>query len=164
MFSFHDILVAIDFSQTSEDAFAVAAELSRTYHSRVHLLTVVPNVNMPYAVEAVGVDYFALQRGMTDAAQEQLSDFSARHPIQPGLLINAVAEGPPASEIVNYAKEHAIDLIVLGAHGHGFVDRLLLGSVADGVPRHAPCAVLLVPHVARRLTSFEVQAAAGIGN
>jgi nucleotide-binding universal stress UspA family protein len=51
----------------------------------------------------------------------------------------------PALEISNYAREHNLDLLVIGTHGHGGVKRLLIGSVASGVARHAPCPVLLIP-------------------
>ena len=115
-----------------------------------------------FAAEAITFDYVTLQRDAKNAAQEQLVAFSARHPIEAALLTTAVVAGPPAREIVQYAKEHAIDLIVLGTHGHGFIDRLLIGSVAERVARQAPSAVLMVPHVTRRLTSFEAKAAASV--
>jgi hypothetical protein len=50
----------------------------------------------------------------------------------------------PARELVRYAKEHAIDLIVLGTHGRTGVTRALLGSVAERVVRTAECPVLTV--------------------
>lgn len=51
----------------------------------------------------------------------------------------------PADEIVKMAAEEGADLLVLGTHGHGVVKRALIGSVASGVARRAPCPVLLVP-------------------
>ena len=52
--------------------------------------------------------------------------------------------GLPAEEIVQYADEHAIDLIVMGTHGREGVMRVVLGSVAESVVRRAPCPVLTV--------------------
>ena len=49
-------------------------------------------------------------------------------------------------EIVRYAKEQSIDLVVLGTHGHGPIAHMLMGSVAEKVVRKAPCAVLTVRH------------------
>jgi nucleotide-binding universal stress UspA family protein len=54
----------------------------------------------------------------------------------------------PASEMVRYAHEQSIDLIVVGTHGRGPVRRAFLGSVADRVLREAPCPVLIVRNVA----------------
>ena len=49
-----------------------------------------------------------------------------------------------AKKLVNYAREENVDLIVMGTHGRTGLKRLLLGSVAEAVVRHAPCPVLLV--------------------
>lgn len=54
--------------------------------------------------------------------------------------------GVPFVEIVRYAKELDIDLIVLGTHGRGPVAHMLMGSVAERVVRKAPCPVLTVRH------------------
>jgi nucleotide-binding universal stress UspA family protein len=53
-------------------------------------------------------------------------------------------EGDPAEEIINYAAEASIDLIVMGTHGRTGLERLLMGSVAEKVLRGAPCSVLVV--------------------
>lgn len=162
MSRFRNILVAVDFSQTSDDALAAAVELSRTSRARVHLVHVVQSIHIPYGIEPIAFDFNAYLRRSAEAASRQLADIAARHPVEPGLLTTTVLTGAPAAEIVRYAKEQATDLIVLGAHGHGLIDRLLIGSVAERVARHAPCAVLMVPHATRRLTSFEAEAAAGV--
>ena len=162
MSRFHNVLVAVDFSQTSDDAVSTAAELSRMNHARLHVLHVVPNVQIPYAIEPVVFDFTTYLRQSMDQARQQLDDIVSRHPVEAAMLTTAVVTGPPSEEIVRYAEANAIDLMVLGAHGHGFLDRLLIGSVAERVVRHAPCAVLLVPHVARRLTAFEARAVAGV--
>jgi len=55
-----------------------------------------------------------------------------------------VSTGAPFEEIVKAAKEEQVDMIVLGTHGRGGLNRLLLGSVAERVIRTAPCPVLTV--------------------
>lgn len=162
MSRFRNILVAVDFSQTSDDAFAVAAELSRTFRAQVHLIHVVQSVHIPFAIEPIAFDFGAYMRESAEKARVELGDLASRHAIERGLLTTSVLCGPPAAEIVGYAEDHAIDLIVLGAHGHGIVDRLLIGSVAERVARHAPCAVLMVPHSTRRLTTYEAESIAGV--
>jgi nucleotide-binding universal stress UspA family protein len=52
--------------------------------------------------------------------------------------------GKPASEIVKSAKEWPADVIVIGSHGRSVLERVLLGSVAEAVLRHAPCSVLVI--------------------
>jgi nucleotide-binding universal stress UspA family protein len=53
--------------------------------------------------------------------------------------------GSPKHCIIEYAKEHAIDLIVIGTHGHGAFAALLIGSVAEGLVRKAICPTLVIP-------------------
>lgn len=55
-----------------------------------------------------------------------------------------VVVGTPALTIIEYANEHEFDAIVMGTHGRSGVDRLLFGSVAETVARHASAAVTLV--------------------
>jgi nucleotide-binding universal stress UspA family protein len=65
-----------------------------------------------------------------------------------------VRTGDPASEIVREAREWQADLIVVGTHGRRGAKRVFLGSVAETVLRHAPCAALVVPPV--RLYSIDL--------
>jgi len=60
-------------------------------------------------------------------------------------VTRATAEGSPSREIVEYANQHGCDLIVMGTHGRGGIDRLLLGSVAERVVRSAHVPVVTVP-------------------
>jgi len=55
-------------------------------------------------------------------------------------------QGSPFLEIIRYAKDHDIDLIVMGTHGRGPIAHMLMGSVAEKVVRRAPCPVLTVKH------------------
>ena len=61
-------------------------------------------------------------------------------------VLRASGLGGPYVEIVRYAQERTIDLIVMGTHGRGFVAHMLMGSVAEKVVRKAPCPVLTVRH------------------
>jgi nucleotide-binding universal stress UspA family protein len=84
---------------------------------------------------------------------EELADQARRHldewkAIAVGLGLATVeaatAVGEPAYEIVTYAKEKAVDLVVVGTHGRTGLTHALMGSVAERVVRKAPCPVLTV--------------------
>ena len=121
-----EVLFATDFSDASRLAGETAAEFARHFGARLHVLHVVPPVTdptpAPAALRAVAAE---LEKGLS--------------------IVTAITSGRVARQIVDYARRHAIDLIVLGTHGRAGVSHALLGSVAEAVTRRAPCRVLTVP-------------------
>jgi nucleotide-binding universal stress UspA family protein len=162
---FHTIIAAVDFSETSRDVLEAACDIARAEHGHVHLIHVVPDpLEMPYGVESIGFDLSAMLRDWTATAQSQLTELAARQTPKPEFLTLAAPVGHAAAEILRYATEQHADLILVGSHGRGFVDRLLLGNVTERVLRRADCTVMVVPHRTHRPTTFEVQAAASVGS
>lgn len=119
-----EILVATDFSPTSDAAVAVAHAYARALGGRLHVF----HVTWPEA------------RGLTDLFARLVAELGPSVPV-----VVASHGGDAAEEILRYAQQHAIDLIVLGTHGRSGVTRALLGSVAERVARTASCPVLTVP-------------------
>jgi nucleotide-binding universal stress UspA family protein len=149
--AFRTIVLATDFSETSEEALDVALSIARDERAELHLLYVVPDpLSQPWMVEGAGLDFMALRRTWVEDAEQALAKLAAARSLDSTQFRRATAFGAPAVEIVQYAAQHHADLIVLGSHGHGAVRRLLLGSVAEKVLRSAVCPVLVVPHRALR--------------
>jgi hypothetical protein len=69
---------------------------------------------MPYLVEPAGLDLEAVQREWVEAAERQLSAFTANHNLPPTRVATAVAVGTPATAIVQYARDHAVDMMSRG--------------------------------------------------
>jgi nucleotide-binding universal stress UspA family protein len=146
---FKKILVATDLGDVSTQAVAVAAQLAREHESSLCVLHVIVDpMTQPWSAEAYGIDFPQLIEDIRRDALAQLKRLVAS--IKPALPIvrTEVLVGVPASEMVRYAHEQSIDLIVVGTHGRGPVRRAFLGSVADRVLREAPCPVLIVRKVA----------------
>jgi nucleotide-binding universal stress UspA family protein len=80
-----------------------------------------------------------VEREAADAVDRAGADPSPHVPTE---VVRGVS---PAEAIGSYAREHGLELLVLGTHGHGGLRRFLIGSVASGAARQAPCPVLLVP-------------------
>ena len=118
------ILLATDFSESSDAAARVARDYACHFGARLHLLHVV----------WTGADK-AMPPLLSTLADELRRDVP---------VLTAVETGSPAVQILRYAARHGIDLIVLGTHGRTGVSRALLGSVAERVVRTAPCPVLTV--------------------
>ena len=78
------------------------------------------------------------------SAQSQVDKLVAEHAAEGRTLHVELLQGAPAQVITETAEKGGHDLIAVGAHGHRGVRRLLLGSVAENVIRHAPCSVLVV--------------------
>jgi nucleotide-binding universal stress UspA family protein len=69
--------------------------------------------------------------------------------IPDGMTVETVVlQGDPATEVLTFATGMNADLIATGSHGHGFVARMLVGSVATSIVRCSTCSVLVVPHAA----------------
>ncbi|MFB3854875.1 MAG: universal stress protein [Vicinamibacterales bacterium] len=145
MIVLRNILVPVDFSDASACALRYARALCGAFGSRLHLLHVVENVAahawtaevyvtpLPGLLDDVARE--AAARLETLLTEEDRTRFRARP---------AVITGSPYAEVIRYAADHEIDLIVMGTHGRGTVEHVLLGSVAEKVVRKACCPVLTV--------------------
>lgn len=139
-----NLLVASDFSPPSAVALDYGREFARSYTARLHVLHIVQNVMVQYSPDA-GMTSPLLQENLEDDARRQLGALVTQDD-QQTLTIVAVVESSAnvADGIVDYARRHAIDLIIVGTHGRGAVKQFLMGSAAERVVRTAPCPVLTV--------------------
>lgn len=142
------LLVTTDLSDTSEQALPVAAMMAKTTGAQVTLLTVIdfdPQLP-PGAIALMPSREEALKEEVRQKVTSQLDKLVATHLSGAGEVECKVLEqSGAAAGICAFAKAGDFDLIVLASHGRSGVARLVLGSVAEKVVRHAPCAVLTVP-------------------
>ena len=142
MIALKNILVPHDFSETSAAALQYAIELARTFGAKLHLVHVSDKARFEMATEfPLGLDM-----SLEDAIRERLLKIMATREHRELNPTFEVISGTPATEIVRYAKDRNIDLIVMGTHGRGVVAHAVMGSVAAKVVRYAPCPVLTVRH------------------
>lgn len=124
------IMVPVDFTAPSRKALHYAVALARCFDGHLHVVhvTCVPGEGDTAAGESPG---------------DRLRRFAAPAMGATALTL-ACPAGTPAYDIVEYAREHGIDLIVIGTHTHGPVGQMTTGSVSEFVIRRAPCPVLVV--------------------
>ncbi|MGE3809368.1 MAG: universal stress protein [Gemmataceae bacterium] len=145
MIDLRRVLVPTDFSKHSETALTYGGTFAERFGAELHLLhvqqdlaIVVPDVisalppPMPARDDLIATVVAAFNRLVHMHALEKLT------------VVKEVRFGTPYHEIVEYARESNIDLIVMGTHGHGGLVHLLLGSVTEKVVRKSPCPVLTV--------------------
>ena len=141
------ILVATDFSEPSDAALAYGRELAFTFGAQLVVANVAENTLTRGFGGGDGLVFVdpALQRSVEAGARRQLERLiSDEDRQQLCAAVVVLTSNAPAHAITEYAKEAAVDLLVLGTHGRGAVAQLLTGSVADRVVRTAPCPVLTV--------------------
>jgi len=138
------ILVPVDFSTASRAALWRAGELATALGATIELLHV---VDLPQPLHVISEGHVPLppeyRRDVLRGTEGHLTDWLETATI-PATIHRALGEGKPFVEIVKYARDHSVDLIVMGTHGRGGLSHLLLGSVADKVIRTAPCPVMTV--------------------
>jgi nucleotide-binding universal stress UspA family protein len=134
------ILVAHDGSAQARRAVEVAVDLAQKYRAPITLLTAIHHPSFAATVGEVEEAHHE-QRLAVEQMQREAIEYARLRGIDPGAEIVA---GHPAEAIIDYARSHNVDLIVMGHRGMSNLQRFFVGSVADRVVDHAPCMVLIV--------------------
>ena len=148
---FSHILVPVDFSPCSEEAFRVACDLARLCEAKVMLLHVidmsaVASLNR-LGLLAVASDAAAQKRRLRHYARFHVRRLLESEAAKGVAMKRVVLEGAPFVEIAKTARVEKVDLVVMGSYGgrSGSVDKIFFGSTAEKVVRTAGCPVLTVP-------------------
>lgn len=143
MSEYNHILAAVDFSPAAEQVGRKARAMAERMQARlslIHVFEFIPPLDLadsPLGSAGWAVD----EQELLDLHRKHLSDLSERLGLTPSH--QEVLVGLAKTEIVRYAEEHAVDLIVIGTHGrHGLSQ--LLGSTSNAVLHRTPCDVLAV--------------------
>lgn len=135
---FDTVVIATDGSESVERAIDVALDLADRFGAAVHALYVVDEDDVEAAPEEVREDLRAALEARSEGILAAVTGRADRE------VVTAVREGRPAAEIDAYAREHDADVVALGTRGRHGENRLLVGSVAEGVVRTCPIPVLTV--------------------
>ncbi len=145
MTAIRNILCPVDFSMFSAPSLEHAIVLAKWFGSEITGMFVVP-VGVPVVVDGIGPAVPpppAEDRDQLTQALDKLLEPAARV----GVRVHAeVMDGEPVKRILQRAEAIPADMIVMGTHGHGGFERLVLGSVTEKVLRKATCPVLTVPN------------------
>ena len=144
MSTYKNILIAIDFSPASAQVIDRGLQLAQQNNANVHLVHVIENIlPLDFAYEPITTpDWYAeTEEHILKHAQDNMAKVREKHQLD--ATKTEVLNGTPKIEIIQYASDHQIDLIVIGSHGrHGF--QRLLGSTANPILHNAHCDVLAV--------------------
>lgn len=140
------ILFCTDFSENSLAARNLAIEYAAAFDAELYILHVISAHFRTYPVyeTMIPVDVELLEQQIQEGAQNQLDMLANECGNQVKEVKTSFATGTPAVEVVRFAEEQSIDLIVMGTHGWTGFKHLVLGSTAENVVRTASCPVLTV--------------------
>ena len=141
---FQNILVPIDLSAKSTRAFKVALDVAKKYHSKITLLTCleIDAQHHLYYDSGVSSQLVKKQTKIVKHHFEKLESLAETNGISRKSRI--IVSGSAVNNIVTFVKSKKNDLVVIGSHGRTGFDKLLLGSVANGVSQKTKCPVLIV--------------------
>jgi len=149
MIQLKKVLVPTDFSDSAKHAFGYGVSFAREYEAELVLLHVVENLTVGYASDLFPVPMAEVFQEISGYAKAELAKLAAEAREKGARVSELVVQGKPSAEIVRYAAENEVDMIVLGTHGKGMLDQALFGSTTERVMRHAPCPVLTVPRAGK---------------
>ena len=140
---YNHILIAIDFSESSEHILEKALKISQHESTRISLLHVVEYLPpIDYLNDSLmNTDWVAEEQAMLGNAKDKMQQFVNKYNLKD--VAQEIELGVPKLVIAQFVEQHRCDLVVLGSHGrHGF--SLLLGSTANAVLHAMPCDVLTI--------------------
>jgi nucleotide-binding universal stress UspA family protein len=140
--TFKKIMIATDGSVCSRMAANNGIELARLSGGKVYAVYV---VSMEYfSSMAVDSDWERIHKALEKEGREAVNYVKRAGEIEGVIVEPVLLEGHPSDELIRYAEENDMDIIVMGTLGRTGIDRLLLGSVAGNVVRHSKVPVMVV--------------------
>jgi universal stress protein A len=140
------ILVAIDFSEETDEVLSKAVTLTKALQGRLRILHVDDSAPYHYAPKKDTPIESKPQIAKPPMAANNLGTIRTRLSKEQFEADYRLMEGPAADNIISAAREFAADIIVIGAHEHGKFFRCFFGDTTESLIRHAPCPILVVPH------------------
>ncbi len=141
MLQIKNILVPIDFSTNSSQVFELGHDMAQYTHARLHLIHIIDPVY--YEKQQSGTtDLTFIHKTRLENAKEELAKFKFELPFSDVDIVEVLVEGIPHKEILNYAKQNDIDMIVIASHGWTNLPTKVMGSIADKIMRQADIPVI----------------------
>ncbi len=138
------ILFPTDCSETSTKALPYAVFVAQQSGARLYIIHVVEELSEITGFYIPHISTDALEEEMERAARDLMKAYLKKHLKDFRNYKSIIKKGDPYREIVGFAKENSIDIIIMGTHGRSGLEKVLLGSTTKGVLKNAPCPVLSV--------------------
>ncbi|MGA7160104.1 MAG: universal stress protein [Bacteroidota bacterium] len=138
------ILVPIDFSDYSKKALHYAIPFAQQFKASIYLLYVVEPTIYPADFSFGQIGMPNVENELRAKGEQELQELITNE-VRGAVPAEAfVKVGLPFVEVVSFAKDEKVELIIVATHGHTGVEHVLFGSTAEKIVRKAPCPVLVV--------------------
>lgn len=147
MVTYKKILYCTDFSESAQAALPFAIDITTKYGAALHIIHVYqdPEHLAEYEISSqIKMDWIRLAQSLGTETEKKLNALCAEVSQRLKTCQYKMLRGKPHPEIIRYAKENSIDLIVLASHGLSGWEHVLFGSTAERVLRESPCNVLVI--------------------
>jgi nucleotide-binding universal stress UspA family protein len=138
------ILLATELGKNSERALDFARMFTSQFNAELHVLHVLEDLPSNTPMFGGGLALSTYVHESPSVVEEKIHSLFDPAWLIGKQIVVATAEGAPGAQILRYANEHNIDLVILGTHGRTGLTYILVGSVAEQVTRQSKCPVLVV--------------------
>ena len=145
MISINKILCAVDLSEHSKMVAEYAISLAKVYDAEITVLYTAPSLSqyVGFHVPPSSIENFVGE--IVTGAEQSMDEFIAEAFTDPTVKVEGkILSGYAAQEIIGYANNNEMDIIVMGTHGRTGIDRMLFGSVAEKVVKTATMPVMTI--------------------
>ncbi len=147
MVVYRNILYCTDFSESARAALPFAIDMAKKYGAVLHLVHVYqdPDPLSEFEMSSnIKMDWIRVAQALGTEMEGRLKKICSDIGQELSTCQYRVLRGKPYLEIVRYARENAMDLIILASHGLSGLEHVLFGSTAERVLRESPCHVLVI--------------------
>jgi nucleotide-binding universal stress UspA family protein len=141
---FKNILVPFDLSSSSTQAFKVALDIAQKYDSKITLITCIEGDAWHHKFYDARADSELLKKQSKTAKKYMEKLESQANKVGVNIKLQILKSTSVIKDITTFAKSRKMDLIVMSSHGRTGLDKVILGSVANGVIQRTRCPVLLI--------------------
>ncbi len=138
------ILYPVDFTSSSEKIVPYVKDFVKNCDAELHVIHVIRSAEDFAGFEMGAAWYAAFEKDLMDGAEKSMKRFIEEQLNDVGNVTTHVVVGDVVDEIINYIENNGIDLVIIGTHGRKGLEKVMFGSVAEGVVGNAPCPVLTI--------------------
>ena len=144
MKEFSRVLFPVDLSESSDKIVPYVQAVAERFGAQIHILFAARVFDHFTSIYVPHPSINKFEKELIDGAEKRLYEFVDQHFKEFPHTKTSVVAGDPSEEVLNYIKEHEIDLVIMGTHGRKGMDKIIFGSVAERVVKNSPVPVMVV--------------------